>query len=67
MTAPTALRMLRARAELSRALPDLKLVSVQGEPLDPETFDWTSAHFGSDGGVPVINAYGQTETGSTWT
>jgi len=39
-------------------------VTAQGEPLDGETFGWASEHLG--GGVPVINAYGQTETGSTW-
>jgi acetyl-CoA synthetase len=36
---------------------------IQGEPLDGETFAWATRHLG---GVPVINAYGQTETGSTW-
>jgi acetyl-CoA synthetase len=38
-------------------------VTVQGEPLDGETFAWATDTLG----VPVINAYGQTETGSTWT
>jgi acetyl-CoA synthetase len=68
LAAPTALRMLRKFGdELAAAhpLPDLKLMTVQGEPLDGETFTWTSEHLG--GGVPVVNAYGQTETGSTWT
>ena len=46
-------------------LPDLRLITVQGEPLDGDTFTWASTHLG--GGVPVVNAYGQTETGSTWT
>jgi acetyl-CoA synthetase len=65
--APTLLRMLRKYGdELAAAhpLPALRLVTVQGEPLDGETFNWASAHLG--GGVPVVNAYGQTETGSTW-
>ncbi|HEY2706072.1 MAG TPA: acetate--CoA ligase [Candidatus Dormibacteraeota bacterium] len=68
LTAPTALRMLR---RLGDAAADrhpwqrLRLVSVQGEPLDPATFTWVTERLG--GGVPVINAYGQTETGSTWT
>lgn len=65
--APTMLRMLRKYGdELAAAhpLPDLRLVTVQGEPLDGETFNWATAHLG--GGVPVVNAYGQTETGSTW-
>ncbi len=65
--APTLLRMLRKYGdELAAAhpLPALKLVTVQGEPLDGDTFTWATRHLG--GGVPVINAYGQTETGSTW-
>ncbi len=64
--APTLLRMLRKYGdELAAAhpLPELRLVTVQGEPLDGETFSWATAHLG---GVPVVNAYGQTETGSTW-
>ncbi len=69
LIAPTALRMLRALGDdvaAANPLPDLKLVTVQGEPLDAETFHWVSTHLGSNG-VPVVNAYGQTETGSTWT
>ncbi|MCC2655266.1 MAG: putative acetyl-CoA synthetase and ligase [Panacagrimonas sp.] len=66
LSAPTALRMLRALGdEVRRAhpLPQLRLITVQGEPLDPATFHWTVEAFD----VPVVNAYGQTETGSTWT
>jgi acetyl-CoA synthetase len=40
----------------------LKLITAQGEPFDVDTFDWTTTTFD----VPVVNAYGQTETGSTW-
>ncbi|MEO8973386.1 MAG: AMP-binding protein [Ktedonobacteraceae bacterium] len=68
LSAPTALRMLRRIGDEAAArhpLPQLRLISVQGEPLDPETFRWSSTSLGP--GVPVINAYGQTETGSTWT
>ena len=36
---------------------------MQGEPLDADTFTWATDTFD----VPVVNAYGQTETGSTWT
>ena len=36
---------------------------MQGEPLDGDTFTWATETFD----VPVVNAYGQTETGSTWT
>ena len=43
--------------------PGMRLITTQGEPLDPETADWTQRIFD----VPVVNAYGQTETGSTWT
>ena len=65
--APTLLRMLRKYGDdlaAAHPLPRLKLVTVQGEPLDGETFSWATRHLGR--GVPVINAYGQTETGSTW-
>jgi acetyl-CoA synthetase len=68
LCAPTLLRMLRKFGDdLAEAhpLPQLKLITVQGEPLDAATFDWAGEHLG--GGVPVTNAYGQTETGSTWT
>lgn len=68
LAAPTVLRMLRKFGDdlaAAHPLPDLRLVTVQGEPLDGETFTWASEHLG--GGVPVVNAYGQTETGSTWT
>lgn len=67
-TAPTALRMLRragdeavSRHDLSR----LELVSLVGEPLDPETWHWTQAVLGA-GRVFVNNTYGQTETGTAW-
>lgn len=69
LIAPTALRILRALGDAvaaEHALPALKLVTVQGEPLDAETFRWSSTHLGGPG-VPIVNAYGQTETGSTWT
>jgi acetyl-CoA synthetase len=66
LVAPTGLRMLRAGGdEAARAHrpPLLRLVTCQGEPLDPDTAEWTEATLD----VPVVNAYGQTETGSTWT
>ena len=50
--APTLLRMLRKYGdELAAAhpLPALKLVTVQGEPLDGDTFTWATRHLG--GGV----------------
>lgn len=66
LAAPTVARMLRRFGDdlaAAHPLPDLKLITMQGEPLDADTFEWTTATFG----VPVVNAYGQTETGSTWT
>ncbi|MBE7163547.1 MAG: AMP-binding protein, partial [Williamsia herbipolensis] len=66
LCAPTVLRMLRKFGDTlahDHPLPRLALITVQGEPLDGETFTWTTETLG----VPVVNAYGQTETGSTWT
>jgi acetyl-CoA synthetase len=68
LAAPTLARMLRGAGDAlaeAHPLPALRLVSLQGEPLDIETFRWAAAHIGR--GLPVINAYGQSETGSTWT
>ena len=66
LCAPTVARMLRKFGDdlaAAHPLPGLKLVTMQGEPLDADTFTWTTGTFD----VPVVNAYGQTETGSTWT
>jgi acetyl-CoA synthetase len=66
LCAPTVLRLLRKFGDdlaAAHPLPRLALITVQGEPLDGETFGWATETFG----VPVVNAYGQTETGSTWT
>jgi acetyl-CoA synthetase len=60
--APTLARMLRKFGGPGPEGLELKLFTMQGEPLDPDTFTWTSATFDA----PVVNAYGQTETGSTW-
>ena len=68
LAAPTLARMLRGAGDSlaeAHSLPKLRLVSLQGEPLDIETFRWAARHIGR--GLPVINAYGQSETGSTWT
>lgn len=67
LTAPTVLRMLRVIGdETARRfpLPQLELISVQGEPLDLESFRWATQALVPD--LPIINAYGQTETGATW-
>lgn len=66
LCAPTVLRMLRKFGDdlaASHPLECLALITVQGEPLDGETFTWATETYG----VPIVNAYGQTETGSTWT
>jgi acetyl-CoA synthetase len=68
LIAPTALRMLRSVGDdvaKANMIPGLKLITCQGEPLDPETYHWTSTTLGDH--LPIINAYGQTETGATWT
>ena len=68
-TAPTALRMMRRAGDdlVAKAkLDSLQLVSLVGEPLDPETWHWTRDVFGG-GKIFVNNTYGQTETGSAWT
>ncbi len=68
ITAPTVIRMLRGYGDELAAqypLPDLDVMSVQGEPLDATSYNWAREKLGP--GVQVINAYGQTETGSTWT
>ncbi len=66
LVAPTGLRMLRAAGDAAvrqHRPPRLRLITAQGEPLDPETAEWTERALDA----PVVNAYGQTETGSTWT
>lgn len=65
LAAPTVARMLRKFGDdLATGHPlGLKLITMQGEQLDADTFEWTTKTFG----VPVVNAYGQTETGSSWT
>jgi len=68
ITAPTLIRMLRTFGDELAAkypLPALEVMSVQGEPLDASSYHWAREKLGQ--GVPVVNAYGQTETGSTWT
>lgn len=65
-TAPTLLRMLRRAGESwTRNTEDLELVSLVGEPLDPDTFYWTKDKLGG-GRIFVNNTYGQTETGTAW-
>jgi acetyl-CoA synthetase len=65
-TAPTLLRMLRrAGDQWMKNTEKLELVSLVGEPLDPETYLWTRDALGG-GRIFVNNTYGQTETGTAW-
>lgn len=66
LVAPTGLRMLRSAGDdevRAHRPPALRLITTQGEPLEPETAEWAMRVLD----VPLVNAYGQTETGSTWT
>ena len=61
--APTAYRLLMAN---DQALADgeqlgLRLASSAGEPLNPEVINWVKRRLG----CPVMDQYGQTETGMT--
>ncbi|MGQ0625914.1 MAG: AMP-binding protein [Sporichthyaceae bacterium] len=64
LAAPTLWRMLRKFGDdlVAKHPLGLKLITMQGEPLDADTFTWTTTAYDA----PVVNAYGQTETGSTW-
>lgn len=67
-TAPTALRMMRRAGDghlEGHDLGKLGLVSLVGEPLDPDTWHWTRDALGK-GNLFVNNTYGQTETGTAW-
>jgi acetyl-CoA synthetase len=67
-TAPTALRMMRRAGDALLEQHDtsrLELVSLVGEPLDPDTWFWTRDVLGR-GNIFVNNTYGQTETGTAW-
>ncbi len=67
-TAPTALRMMRrAGDDLMKGhdIAKLALVSLVGEPLDPDTWFWARDVLGK-GALFVNNTYGQTETGTAW-
>ncbi len=65
-TAPTLLRMLRRAGDaLIQHNEQLELISLVGEPLDPDTFNWTRSVLGA-GKIFVNNTYGQTETGTAW-
>jgi propionyl-CoA synthetase len=62
-TAPTALRTLRKFPDhwmKDRDLSSLKLLFAAGEPLDAPSYEWATATLG----VPVIDHYWQTESGS---
>jgi acetyl-CoA synthetase len=63
-TAPTALRMLKSMGEKAVEKYDLScldVISLVGEPFDPETWQWTYAVLGKKK-VYINNTWGQTET-----
>ncbi|MEK5392784.1 acetate--CoA ligase [Margalitia sp. FSL K6-0131] len=63
-TAPTALRMLKSLGEKAMEpyhLECLDVISLVGEPFDPETWQWTHDVLGK-GDICVNNTWGQTET-----
>lgn len=66
-TAPTALRMLKSLGEEvldNYDLDMLEVVSLVGEPFDPETWHWTYEVLGKEK-IYVNNTWGQTETAGT--
>lgn len=67
-TAPTALRAIRQQdphAEMGRRYPltSLRSLFLAGERCDVETLDWAKRSFG----VPILDHWWQTETGSAIT
>ncbi|HHW37994.1 MAG TPA: acetate--CoA ligase [Bacillales bacterium] len=63
-TAPTALRMLKSMGEVVLNQYDLScldVISLVGEPFDPETWLWTYEVLGKKN-ICVNNTWGQTET-----
>jgi acetyl-CoA synthetase len=63
-TAPTALRMLKSMGEKKLEKFDLScldVISLVGEPFDPETWHWTYEVLGKKK-VYINNTWGQTET-----
>lgn len=63
-TAPTALRMLKSLGEKAMAPYDLScldVISLVGEPFDPDTWQWTHDVLGRKS-LCVNNTWGQTET-----
>lgn len=66
-TAPTALRMLKSLGETKLKqfdLSPLDVISLVGEPFDPETWHWTYEVLGKKQ-VYINNTWGQTETAGT--
>lgn len=63
-TAPTALRMLKSLGDETLDKFDLScldVITLVGEPFDPETWHWTYKSLGKEK-VYVNNTWGQTET-----
>ncbi|MFC6672257.1 AMP-binding protein [Marinobacterium aestuariivivens] len=59
--APTAYRMLMANDDGREDSLGLRVASSAGEPLNPEVIGWVNRRLG----CPVMDHYGQTETGMT--
>ncbi|HEY4600626.1 MAG TPA: acetate--CoA ligase [Cerasibacillus sp.] len=66
-TAPTALRMLKSLGDEAINQHDLScldVISLVGEPFDPETWHWTYEKLGKRK-IYINNTWGQTETAGT--
>lgn len=66
-TAPTVLRMLKSLGDEmidEHDLSCLDVISLVGEPFDPETWHWTYKKLGKER-IYINNTWGQTETAGT--
>ncbi len=70
-TAPTLLRSLMGWHENGPAaendLSSIRLIGTVGEAVNPEAWNWARTHIGRDTpeGVPMVDTWWQSETGST--
>ncbi len=64
-TAPTAIRSLTGQGPVlveKHDLSSLKLLGSVGEPINPQAWNWYNTHVGKGKG-PIVDAFGQMETG----